>query len=67
MGARPTGEMLVSEALFATMVEARHYLHWLIPAFCALLVLVIGKWLAMRKAVSVAAVDLVDETVNNKS
>ncbi|MHB0925671.1 MAG: TerC family protein [Gallionellaceae bacterium] len=61
------GEMLVSEALFATMVEARHYLHWLIPAFCALLVLVIGKWLAMRKAVSVAAVDLVDETVNNKS
>ena len=31
------------------------------------LVLVIGKWLAMRKAVSVAAVDLVDETVNNKS
>jgi len=61
------GEMLVSEALFATIVEARHYLHWLIPAFCALLVLVIGKWLAMRKAVSVAAVDLVDETVNNKS
>lgn len=61
------GEMLVSEALFATMVEARHYLHWLIPVFCALLVLVIGKWLAMRKAVSVAAVDLVDETVNNKS
>ena len=57
------GEMLVSEALFATIVEARHYLHWLIPAFCALLVLVIGKWLAMRKAVSVAAVDLVDETV----
>ena len=61
------GEMLVSEALFATIVEARHYLHWLIPALCALLVLVIGKWLAMRKAVSVAAVDLVDETVNNKS
>ena len=57
------GEMLVSEALFATIVETRHYLHWLIPAFCALLVLVIGKWLAMRKAVSVAAVDLVDETV----
>lgn len=61
------GEMLVSEALFATMVEAHHYLHWLIPVFCALLVLVIGKWLALRKAVSVAAVDLVDETVNNKS
>ena len=58
------GEMLVSEALFATMVEARHYLHWLIPAFCALLVLVIGKWLALRKAVSMPVIDLVDETVS---
>jgi YjbE family integral membrane protein len=61
------GEMLVSEALFATIVETRHYLHWLIPAFCALLVLVIGKWLALRKAVSMPVIDLVDETVNNKS
>jgi YjbE family integral membrane protein len=61
------GEMLVSEALFATVVEARHYLHWLIPVFCALLVLVIGKWLALRKAVSMPVIDLVDETVNNKS
>ena len=60
------GEMLVSEALFATIVEARHYLHWLIPASCALLVVALGKWLAMRKAVSMAVVDLVDEKVNNK-
>lgn len=58
------GEMLVSEALFATIIEARHYLHWLAPLFCAMLVLVIGKWLALRKAVSMAAVDLVDETVS---
>jgi len=57
------GEMLVSEALFATMVEARHYLHWLIPASCALLVVVLGKWLALRKAVPVVAVDLIDGTV----
>ncbi len=57
------GEMLVSEALFATIVEAHHYLHWLIPAVCALLVVALGKWLALRKAVSMAAVDLVDETV----
>lgn len=55
------GEMLVGEALFATIVEARHYLHWLIPSSCALLVLAFGKWLALRKAVSVAVVDLVDE------
>src|SRR3989338_147944 len=26
------GEMLVSEALFATIIETRHYLHWLVPA-----------------------------------
>ncbi|MBI5625671.1 MAG: TerC family protein [Nitrosomonadales bacterium] len=61
------GEMLVSEALLATVVETRHYLHWLIPASGALMVLVLGKWLAMRKAVSVAAFDLVEEKVDNKS
>ena len=43
------GEMLVSEALFANVMEARHYLHWLIPVLCALLVLALGKWLAMRR------------------
>jgi len=58
------GEMLVSEALFATLVETRHYLHWLIPVFCALLVLVVGRWLALRKAVSIPVVDLVDEKVD---
>ncbi len=57
------GEMLVSEALFKPLVEAQHALHWLVPAACALLVLVVGKWLAWRKASSVKAVDLVDERV----
>lgn len=52
------GEMLVSEALFETWVEAVHYLHWLVPAVCALLVLVIGQWLAQRQVA--VAVDLVD-------
>jgi len=61
------GEMLVSEALFAPVVETRHYLHWLVPGFCAVLVLVVGQWLAMRKAVAVKAVDLVDESVAVKS
>jgi YjbE family integral membrane protein len=61
------GEMLVSEALFSSLVEARHYFHWLIPVFCALLVLVVGKWLAMRKAVAVGVIDLVDERVAAKS
>jgi YjbE family integral membrane protein len=58
------GEMLVSEALFASMVEARHYLHWLIPVLCAVLVLGVGRWLAMRKVVAIKAVDLVDEKVS---
>ena len=57
------GEMLVSEALFKPLVETQHYLHWLVPVFCAVLVLVVGKWLAIRKAVAVKAVDLVDESV----
>ena len=57
------GEMLVGEALFASVVEPRHYLHWLIPVLCALLVLGVGRWLAMRKAGKTAAVNLVDETV----
>lgn len=57
------GEMLVGEALFSSLVEARHYLHWLIPAFCAVLVLVAGRWLTMRKAVEPEVIDLVDEAV----
>jgi YjbE family integral membrane protein len=57
------GEMLVSEALFKHLVEAHHYLHWLVPATGAILVLVLGKWLAMRKTVTAKAVDLVDEQV----
>lgn len=59
------GEMLVREDLFSTLVEARHYLHWLIPAFCAALVLAVGRWLAMRKAVEPEVIDLVDETVSS--
>lgn len=57
------GEMLVTEALFAALLESRHSLHWVIPAGCALLVVATGKWLAMRKAVPAAAVDLVDGKV----
>src|SRR4030066_1453301 len=59
------GEMLVSEAVFGSMVEARHYLHWLIPVLCALLVLGLGSWLAMRKAAEGEVIDLVDEAVSS--
>lgn len=57
------GEMLVGEALFKPMVEAQHILHWLIPAVCAVLVLVAGKWLATRKAAKAPVVDLLEEQV----
>jgi YjbE family integral membrane protein len=58
------GEMLVSEALFAPLVEAQHQLHWLLPIFCAALVLVVGWWLAVRINAAGEVVDLVDETVS---
>ncbi|MDD4912532.1 MAG: TerC family protein [Sideroxydans sp.] len=57
------GEMLVSEALFKPLVDAQHWLHWTIPAVCAVLVLAIGKWLALRKMGQAKAIDLVDEHV----
>lgn len=58
------GEMLVSEALLAPLVEGQHQLHWLIPVSCALLVLVAGKWLAMRRVVASEVVNLVDGKVS---
>lgn len=54
------GEMLVAEALFAPLLEAQHALHWLIPAFCAILVLATGFWLASRQAPTGEVIDLVD-------
>jgi len=60
------GEMLVGEDLFKSLLEAAHVLHWLIPAACALLVLVAGKWLAKRKVAVTPAVRLVDEQVSAK-
>ena len=57
------GEMLIGEALFQPLLEAQHMLHWLIPATGAVLVLVIGKWLAVRKTAAAPVVDLLDEQV----
>ena len=66
------GEMLVSEAFpangsgtgFAALDEASHYLHWLIPVLCALLVLGVGKLLALRKIARSEVINLVDEEVS---
>jgi YjbE family integral membrane protein len=57
------GEMLVGEALFKPLLESQHALHWLVPAACAILVVAVGKWLAMRKVAAAPVVDLVDEQV----
>lgn len=66
------GEMLVSEAFPATgsgtglpgLEAASHYLHWLVPVLCALLVLGLGKLLAKRKIAGREVIDLVDEEVS---
>jgi YjbE family integral membrane protein len=59
------GEMLVGEALLESLVKSNHYLHWLIPACCATLVLAVGSWLARRKIVEPDVIDLVDVTVTS--
>jgi YjbE family integral membrane protein len=58
------GEMLAGEALFESLVVTHDYLHWLIPAFCAALVLAAGSWLTKRKLVEPVVIDLVDEAVS---
>ena len=64
------GEMLVSEAFPANetgsqdLSAAGHYLHWLIPVLCALLVLGLGKLLAMRQIARSEVINLVDEEVS---
>jgi YjbE family integral membrane protein len=58
------GEMLVGEDLFKPLLETWHWLHTVVPVACAFLVLAAGKWLAMRKAATGKAIDLVDERVS---
>lgn len=58
------GEMFIGEAMFAAMVEANHYLHYLIPACGAALVLGMGKWLAVRQQTHAEVIDVLDKVVN---
>lgn len=58
------GEMLVSDRWFAARLEhAPHVSHTLIPAACALLVVALGKWLALRKTAALPALDLLEANV----
>jgi YjbE family integral membrane protein len=62
------GEMLVSEALFASLVAANHSLHWIVPVCGALLVLAIARWLSarMEQVEAAQAIDLLDASVASK-
>ncbi|MGE0799735.1 MAG: TerC family protein [Lautropia sp.] len=45
------GEMLVSDQAVSGWIEANaHALHTVVPALCAVLVVIVGKWLAGRSA-----------------
>jgi len=52
------GEMLVGEALFKSLVEVHHHLHWLVPGVCAMLVLGLGQLIASRRAARVEVREL---------
>lgn len=59
------GEMLVSDKLVAQLLEGMpHVLHWLLPAICAVLVVLTGLWLTARMAAAEKAVDLLNERVS---
>ena len=58
------GEMLVSDAHVAAALEGLpQILHMLVPSACALLVVVVGLWLAARRTVAALVIDLVDEKI----
>ncbi|MBI1174523.1 MAG: YjbE family putative metal transport protein [Sideroxydans sp.] len=62
------GEMLLSEGMVAHALEGMpRALHWLLPAVCAVLVLLLGFWLTARMAAAEKAVDLLDEQVSGMS
>ncbi len=59
------GEMLVSDKMLADLLEhAPHILHMLLPVACAVLVVILGLWLAARKAAAKPVVNLLDERVS---
>ncbi|MDX8378831.1 MAG: TerC family protein [Gallionella sp.] len=58
------GEMLISESLLAPLMASWHALYWLIPFSCAILVLLLGKGFALRKAKTNQVIDLVDGRVS---
>ncbi len=59
------GEMLLGEGMVKHLLEgAQEAWHWLPPLMGALLVVALGKLLALRKMAAAKAIDLVDEHVS---
>ena len=62
------GEMLVSDTNVSSLLEGGpQAIHWLLPVFCALLVIMLGIWLAARKVAVAPIVNLVEEQVSATS
>ncbi len=61
------GEMLVSDRLLVTVLEPMPHAHMWIPAACALLVVALGKWLAMRPTAARKVVNLVEGSVSSST
>ena len=62
------GEMLLSDMLVKQWVDEQpHWLHWLVPALSAVIVVVMGKWLARRQTGPDKAVTLLDKRVTGTS
>jgi hypothetical protein len=45
-----SGEMILTDPAIHDFVEAHHYLHNIVPALGAVLVVAVGKYLASRSA-----------------
>jgi len=59
------GEMLVTDKTVAQWMEGMpHAVHWLLPAVCAVLVVLLGLWFTSRMAAAEKAVDLFNEQVS---
>jgi hypothetical protein len=62
------GEMLMSDAMLQPVLETMPRVgHTLLPVVCAVLVMVLGKVLAVRRAAAMPAVDLLDEQASAAS
>ena len=59
------GEMLESDVNVALLIEKMPYfVYWMLPAFCAVLVVVLGMWLAARNVVDVSVQERVPTKLN---